>query len=32
MLILSFKQEEEESLGMAWHHFASLVETFPIHG
>ena len=30
MKILSFKHEEEETLGMAWNHFASWVETCPV--
>jgi hypothetical protein len=32
MVILSFKQGDEESLGMTWHRFASLVETCPALG
>jgi hypothetical protein len=31
-VILNFKQGEEESLGMAWHRFPSLVETCPVLG
>jgi hypothetical protein len=31
-MVLSFKRGEEESLGMAWNHFASLVETCPVVG
>ena len=32
MAILNFKQREKETLGMAWHRFASLIETCPILG
>jgi hypothetical protein len=31
-VLLSFKQEEEESLGMAWNRFSSLVETCLVLG
>jgi hypothetical protein len=32
MVILNSKQGEEESLGMTWHRFASLVKMCPILG
>jgi hypothetical protein len=32
VVLLSFKQGEEESLGITWHRFASLVETCPALG
>ena len=32
MTILSLKQREKETLGMAWHHFASVVEACPVLG
>jgi hypothetical protein len=30
MTVLSFQQREKESLGMAWHHFASMAESCPV--